>query len=357
MSRSTFQIPPIGRLDVDTINETVRKIQVQLDELRVEVNNRVIIPEWYVDGECSRKGRMVVVEGQSHTAVALRDTCDPPYIYPVGDYFWASGLDHSLGDAGFVYSSASRKIKRRGQEYRLLDGKYYRVSRIGFLVPHDQNTQSYSIWHEVLDTFDNEWDQTQLIGNFLDTDKGEWKYFNHTAIWEAGDYHRLVLNIVSESAPISFSGYWDQKNTNGNPGEGEMNFQNSETQMRFHKTDENGVDQTAGLEAVVPGATIQRGSTIWNVDDVDIRGSHVRYDISPGGQRGNEDKYTFTFQWGAAADLVNNAIVDHYDPAGNILGYAQNDNDPEIINENQHSLDVYAQEIAVSDDWQIISLS
>lgn len=351
-----FQIPPIARLDKESVNESLRKIQVRLDQLEQEIQNRVRIPEWYVDGECSRKGRMVVVQGQTYTVVALRDTCDPPYIYPVGSPFWVSGLPEGTA-AGFNYVSDSVTYKSRGQEYRLVDGRHYRISKLRWLSPSNDLTQSYTINHEVFDEFDQDWDVTQIVANFKAGGQGSWLEFGYTAIWEAGRTHRMICNVISESTPTSFSGFWDQKNANGTPGEGEMTFQNSQTQMWFHKTDENGQDQTAGLEAVAVGGTIQRGSDIWTVEDVDIRGSHVRYDVTPTGQRGSEGKYTFTFQWGAAAPLLHAEYPGAFTSVPAVDGVSQNENDLEIITDDQYMVDIYAQQITLSPDWQIISLS
>ncbi len=340
------------------INEAFRELEARIQALESASNgggDYVLIPEVYQGGEFSRRGRMVILETQPHCAVALRDTWDSPAIFPVGDPEYLTGLPPD-DITGYIINVNAETIKRRGQEYRLNQGKSYKVSRMAFLVPSDQVTQSYSIWVERYDPINQDWDQAQVIGRFTNTQVNQWLEFNYAALWTAGNRYRVMLNILPESAPTGFSGYWDQKNTNGNPGEGEMNFQNSETQMRFHKTDENGVDQTSGLESVVPGATIQRGSTLWTVDDVDIRGSHVRYDVSPGGQRGNEDKYTFTFQWGSSDPLQHLEIPNFWGAREPIVGIKQDSNGDEFEDQEQYMLDIRVQEVTVSDDWMIISL-
>ncbi len=289
------------------------------------------------------------------TAICVHKTEESPEIIPKGVAFWLSGLGND--DTGFNYSSNTFNLKRRGNEYRLPENEYYRVSKIRFLCPHDQATQSYSIFHERFDTFDNQWDQTQILGKFTSTAKGTWFEFGFTDLWGSHERHRLMLNIISESTPTSFSGTWQQKNENGVPGEGELTFYNSQTRMRIHHTDKDDIDHRTALEAVPEGATIKRGSTEWTLTNIrDHADSYVDWDVSPGGQRGIENEYLYSFEYGSAAPLWHGSVSNHWASNPNIVGVVQNDNDPETENENQFMLDPFVQEVTTSDHWHILSL-
>lgn len=344
--------PNLTPEDSVQINESLRSLENRVAWLE---RNTTKLPEHYVDGECSRSGRMVIVPGQTYTAVALRDTCDPPYIYPLSNPFWATGLGDT--DIGFNYVSGTFNLKYRANEFVLSENKHYKISKIRFLVPHDQLTQSYTLFYETWDEFDQAWDQTQILGNFKATGKGTWIEYGYTSLWRGGRRHRVAAHVISESTLESFTGFWSQKNQNGDPSEGEMNFQNSQTQMRFHNVDKNDVDWSSFLGAVVAGATITRGSQVWTVQAVDVRSSHVRYDVAPGGQRGSEDDYNFTFEQGSSAPLVHAEYPNLWVPNPDTTGASRDNNAAEVITQDQYMVDVYGQQIDMSPDWQIISLS
>ena len=177
--------PNLTPEDSVQVNEALRSLENRVARLEATT---VKLPEWFEDGECSQAGRMVIVPGQTYTAVALRDTCDPPYIYPVSEPFWASGLGDT--DAGFNYVSDTFNLKYRANEFVLPANVAYKLSKIRFLVPHDQLTQSYTLFYEIWDEFDQEWDQTQILGNFKTTGKGTWIEYGYNSLWEGGRSRR-----------------------------------------------------------------------------------------------------------------------------------------------------------------------
>lgn len=351
---TVFQIPPIARLDADTINETIRKIQVKFDEIDRRLDTRAGIIAPYEHGRCYQAGDLVRVDS-SYTMQYLQASCESPRIQIAGDFEWISG-DTDPPSLAWSKSTLSASSKTRGNEYRLLGGRNFLVQQARFYVPHNANTQDYTIFHGHLNTQLAEWTYNIISQNIQSTAEGSYINVPYVGLWKAGQYHRMGVQIRSLGSTAGFSGYWQQKNENGSPGSGEATFQNSQTQIRFHYTDKNDVDHETALRDVPVGATLKRGSTEWQITSVDQRASHVRFDVSPGGQRGSENEYTYTFEYGTAEPLHHAEVDNRWFADPFILGVWANDGDPLQESQDQYMVDIYAAEAYISPDVAVISL-
>ncbi len=344
-------LPNIDPGDALQLSEKMRELEGRIQVLE---NDTMRIIEHYVDDRCYKKGAVVRVNN-GYTMCYLKDSCDSPQIQPYGDAFWVSG-DTDPPSLGWTKSAFTASSKTRGNEYRLLDGKNYLVQGARFYVPHNANTQDYTIFHGRYLPEIAEWTYETIQQHIQSTAEGTYVNIPYAALWRAGELHRMGVRIRSLGSTTSFSGYWQQKNENGSPSSGEATFQNSQTEIRFHYTDKNDDNHETALRGVPVGATLKRGSTEWQITDVDQRGSHVRFTVSPGGQRGGENEYTYVFEYGSAEPLYHYEVDDHWLLDPYILGFWANNGDEIQVNKDQYMVDIQAIEVYASPDVAVVSL-
>lgn len=252
----------------------------------------------------------------------------------------------SVGTVSFADETNSNVVYLSGQNYTFATGGF--VLGLRLWTPEASGNFSYELWIR---------DGTrvsQVLSGFTPQAIG-WNQVNYNRILAPGVSIDVVAVVRSNVQANSFNGFWQVKNENGSPGEGEAIFQNNETEIRVHKTDENDTDQTANLEAVETGGTLSFAGLTWTITLVDIRGSHVRYSITPNLGRPTEEKYTLTFSWGFVDPVPFVRDAGFFSGTPDISGIEGTSIDSLTTTNDAHGVDILVAPANVSDDWDIVS--
>ena len=303
----------------------------------------------WVQGQTYNKNDMVTQNGWLGVVTAA-NTTDGPEPVATGVEDWIIDLN---GTWAPVQSTISEEAYWTGNVYQFAAGLYVLGYRI-WLPDNSQNFQ-FQVWAALnLNTPNERIVQIASVPNGVAT--GQWvEVGTGTLVVAPGTTLHMLKLTLAATLSETFSANWDVKNTNGSPGEGEANFQSNETEIRVHKTDDDGIDQTANLEAVEVGGTLSFGGSTWTITEVDIRGSHVRYHIEPAQGRPSENTYSLTFSWGSVEDIPFVTDADYWSPVGPIRGCQGTSIRNLDLDDDAHGVDVYVQQVVVSDDWDIMS--
>ncbi len=352
-------IRQINELTLDQINDRLRNIELNR-QIQADLNRFGMYYKGDYDPDACYKAGDVVLVNDNYLARANRDTCDSALIFPVGEPFWFSGLGDSpppFNSAGGAYTA-----KLRGNQYNMPTyGQSVYVSKLRWVSPSVVTNQSFRIYHSIWREKTQEWVSDTILGEFTAANPNTWREFTYSALWLNTEYHRFWTQITPVSTPTSWAATWQQKNENNAPDENEMTFYSNQTRMRFNHIDKNDNDRQAALESVPPGATITRGSDAWTVEETTHNANDVDFNVSPGGQRGSEDKYEFGFSYDSAGDVWHASLGRAGEwpfDAMIVQGLRANfPDEPDVIyNTNQFMLDPYVQAVAVSDDWDIMTV-
>lgn len=291
-----------------------------------------------------------VVHTHAWQCIALRTTNESPTPYATGNPFWLSGLGDTPAwqaqqiNASAVVTVLRTKWDRNGMVNRIR----FHVDEIGPNITYEMGVVAEPL---------SAAPRYLVLMPETEMNAAGWTVWPvGGAIKLSGQLDDYVLIKRSKVTPQGFSAPWDQKNKNGNPSSKEMNHQNSGAQMRFHHTDATENNQRTNLEAVPAGAELTAGGTTWSITNVSTQGSHVRYDVNPA-VRLSEDERQYSFSYGTAAPLGVVYIQDHYlaNPnAWGMIGTAYDEHG--ALDKNQYGIDVELEGIAISDDWNVITL-
>lgn len=222
-----------------------------------------------------------------------------------------------------------------------------------YYIPDASGNFTYEVWASTGS------DVQQLIGASVPSRTG-WFDIPTSTIALEGDVLDLMIVVRAVSQPNVQTANWDVKNENGNPDNGNCNFQNSRTQLRISTEDQNG-DPVNWLNTVQVGGTVSFAGDTWTITDVDDRGGHVRFTIQPNQGRPSEDNRDITFTWGASDPVPYVDDADHYNHAwssGNVEGFettAYDPANPPAGNTNAYGVDLVADFYNTSPDWDLLS--
>ena len=257
-------------------------------------------------------------------------------------------ITDGIGGLTFVGDTDSGTVYITGQNYNNWPQGY--IQAIRFWTPENSGDFSYEVWYR-----DN-LRTRQLIAAFVPTVVG-WQTFNYARLIAPGTSFDVFVVVRSVTMANSFNGFWQTKNENGNPGEGEANFQNDETIIRVSNIDENDVDQETNLGLVETGGTLSFAGLTWTITLVDIRGSHVRYTLTPNLGRPEEDKYTLSFSWGSTDPVPFVRDANFYSGTAQISGYEGSSLGSLTTTQDAYGIDLLVTPATVSPDWDIVSPS
>ena len=294
-----------------------------------------------------------VVRENEFTMVALRDTEEYPAPIPKGEPAYVGGYPDP---PGFDTLTATASRVFTGQRYTYQVTAYVLEVRI-YCTSTDE---SHSVWI-VGDPEGPDPSVEQVLSDFVPAQPG-WVTVrsNRVIIAEGTTFDVLLLQTAVGAPTETFGGTWDYKRTNGSPGDGEANHQNSGDEIRFAHVDDDDNDREAELITVQVGDTISAQGQVWTVTDVDNRGSHIRYGVEPPLRLANEDPYTFTFTLGKPAEVDYEVAPGWYTARPGVRGFEVTDGTaypPAALNDNGYAVDILAQELDASEDWDFVAIS
>ena len=253
-----------------------------------------------------------------------------------GDPIWASEIT-GIAPPTLVQETSAEAVWVTGQRYQF--GVPVDVMGYRFYVPDVTGTYTYEVWAAA-----SAGDVQQLVAPTTPQVAG-WQSVPASTLLPAGVVLDLMVAARTVAQPSTVTATWAVKNENGNPSSTEANFQNNATQIRINTTPKSG--DATGLNTVQPGALMTMAGQSWTVTDVDDRGGHVRFDLTPNQGRPSEDDRTITFSWGATAPIPYMRDVDHFAPVvwpeGTLIKgfedsvYSYGD---ETLNDNAYGIDL-----------------
>ncbi len=302
----------------------------------------------YETGQFSPKGRLVVVSG--FMCIANKDTYDYPAPVPVGDPFWLSGwgdtppLIKSFSAPGNQVTVGLRIVtETRG----FINAVRFYATQAGAAIKHELYS---TVWR---DTPLQRTDQLIVVDGVAQ--EGWVTLPIGDEVYRPGTPVELWLRTRDTSANASTQvATYVYEHENGNPDSEKAAHQSNPAQIRFHNTPKTGPDMAPFFATMEPGDEISGGGVTWTVDDVDNRGSHTRFVITPA-TRVEEGDVQFTFT--------------HYADIGHPYGYELDtwDGDPEIVglydlvggvwqvvNNFGYNVDMQVVPANVSEDWDVI---
>ncbi len=352
------QVVQDGRLDTIDSQQVVQDGRLDtIDSQQVVQDGRLDVLEsertrWrgpWVQGQTYLQNDMAIQHGWLGIVTAASTTDGPE---PV-----ATGVEDWLIDLNGTWAPTQQTISEEayftGNEYEFAQGLYVLGYRI-WLPNNSQNFQ-FQLWAALnLGSPNEQLQQIAVVPNGVAT--GQWLEVGVGVLRiPPGTTLTMLKLTLASTLSETFTANWDVKNTGGTPSEGEANFQGNETEIRVHKTDKDDIDQTDNLEAVEVGGTLSFGGSTWTIIEVDIRASHVRYHLDPAQGRPEENTYALTFTWGSVEDIPYVTDADYWAPVGPVRG-CQGANLRTLDYDNDaHGVDVYVQQVVVSDDWDIMS--
>ena len=174
-----------------------------------------------------------------------------------------------------------------------------------------------------------------------------------------GEILQVFLLARANTLTSSFSSTWSVKNQNGSPDSdsGEAWFQSNQTEIRVSHEDKNSTDQQANLESVEPGGTLAFGGSTWTVTDVDPRGGHVRYTITPAQGRPGEADRVMTWEWGSTDPIPYLEQSSYWGAYPLVTGLAGPSLDNLTRSQNAYAVDIYVAEMIPNPDWDLQAYS
>ena len=285
-------------------------------------------------------------------AIANKDNPQGSPIPTIGAEGWV--FDLTGGDPVWSGQTIAEGAYLTGQEYAFEDGGL--VSAIAVTLPGSSTAFSFEIWVVANPGQVNETvTQVAVIPGVASQQRFELPMSAEFLV--PGETLQVFLVARAITQPNSFSATWAVKNENGNPSENEANFQNSATEIRVHKTDKDDNDQTSNLEAVEAGGTLAFGGSTWTITDVDIRGSHVRYHLTPNQGRPSENDYLLSFTWGSADPIPYLEQTGYWGSYPLIDGLEGPDRPSLIRSDTAYAVDVYVAQLEANPDWDLQAYS
>ena len=343
----------------DTSGLGSSNVQGAIDELAISVRNHLSNPNphgrvrWIGKWPGGTAERFDQTFKDGWLMIANKRTTEDPKPQ-AGQEGWVTD---SFGAPTYVSQTIAEGVWIMGQEYYWEAGAVLNAVKMVF-PPNSENFQ-YSVW---IRTNRGEFDEAlvQLVAPIAGSvAQSEYEFGVGAQIYPPDTLIEAFLVAQAVTQSNTFNAQWDVKNTNGNPSEGEANFQSNNTEIRIHKTDKDDVDQTANLEAVEVGGTLSFGGSTWTITVVDIRGSHVRYHLTPNQGRPSENTYTLTFTWGSADPIPYLVDQDYWAPFVNVnvRGFEGDKLGTLIYNSNQYGIDLYITEVKMPQDWDLQAFS
>jgi hypothetical protein len=288
--------------------------------------------------------------------VANTITDDRPSPQPAGDPVWQSELDDT---PPWSDTNASTSLLITGQRYTFT--KDAEVGGYRVWIPTITSNWTYEVWTVKNPT-------TVPVMSILrvtfPADRVGWMVVpTDPVLLKVGTIFDLLLVADTTGTPTTFDAPWTYSRSGADPTAGVATHDPSGIFLKIHNLDDNAVNQRTSLAAVTVGGTITISQQTWTVSAVDTTDPNfVEYDVIPA-TRASNGLYTFFFSYTPADSIDYSYITDHYDGTHELLStiqgyYSTTGYDPAAtLNENAYGVDIFAQEMTMSDDWDFLAFS
>ena len=208
---------------------------------------------------------------------------------------------------------------------------------------------------------DNTTGQITNLRSFEATETGWVDIAGPGNILAAGSSFDVALYVQEpDPTPTIFSGNWSyQKPNNASvPASGQVSHANRLlSSLRVHKTDNDGGDRSAELATIAVGDTIAMGDLRWAVSAIQDAGTYYDFSVNPQQQDASSGVQQFNFETVTATPITVVADPDYYLGNADIRPFYSIDGQPRILTDDAYNVDIEIQQVAVSEDWDLMAVS
>lgn len=287
-----------------------------------------------------------VVRDNAWLMISNKKTSDRAAPQPLSDPAWVS--DREGGLPPWNTPTANDTVWFTGQRYTFAQAT--RATSARWYASNASGQYTYEMW-----LVDLQRGMTDMLsGPFVPAVIG-WRQVGIDRLYRTNDVIDLVLVRRATVLPNTTSGFWQTKNENSNPGEGEAVFRNNEQEIRVHNIDKNDVDQRNNLIQVQAGGTFSYAGVVWNITSVDTgNNNRVVYHLEPNQGRPEEDTYTLTWEWGDVSPLPLVEAPNFYSGTSQVQGFSDGAYPPSALDDDAHGLDLEVSDYQLSPDWDLM---
>lgn len=304
--------------------------------------------QWTTPGAAYAKGDMVVDAGW--TMIAKRATTDRPAPSLVGARSWITGLPdapvwapltnpnprvavgirHTVQDAGLM----------RGLRYWAHAGQSYRT--FSQVTPAGEAEPGIIYGTETLAAVTG-WIPASVVGRLI--------------------YPGDVVLVGVEISPtgttgIQDQGFWNYSQANGSASIGEIrhNTTGGGANMSIANTDAGSVNHATFLATLTTGDTLRAGGRTWTIQTVSTFAGGINITVTPTSRIANGN-YEFAFTSAVAGALIDyEQVAAGWGASTTTQGFfSATGLANAVYSNNKFGMDVSAQEISASDDYDVLS--
>lgn len=351
MSGRTFRIPLVRSTNPSDINESIRNVQVALDQIDAWLTNYgASYSGPYQSGETYPKGT-IMGDGQ-WVVIANKDTSEYPYPQPVGEPVW---VVYGAPPPTLNQASTTSWSLTKGHRYTFTTGGYLLAIRFHSATDNGQNA---TIRQTV--TIDGISKQTILAEKKL-TRIGWEQFPQGMAVVPSGAtiQHDAIYTNDSNAVdtPANYNYQMPVQDRVSVAGE-IAHSDRSLNQLHVNKTDADSTDRSALLDDLLPGDTITGVSVTWTILSIlSTDANEVIFEVQPQLQELNIGVQSFTFRKFGAAALFFGRLSGALTPFPGIDSYSATGGSAGSYNADLGlGWDVQLQEASIPNDWDILRL-
>lgn len=175
----------------------------------------------------------------------------------------------------------------------------------------------------------------------------------------------VILAFTQTTGSITFTYEWDYKRSNQDPGPGEIRHKsggNANTVL-VHKQDLGGTDRSAELDNVAFGSDMEMlaNGYFWRILAASKSGDIYTFTVSPA-VRAPAGTSDFSFSYFGAITINYVEALNHYSTLPEVSGFISTGGyspitSPPTLNQNAYGIDIQAQNVQISDDWDFLAFS
>jgi hypothetical protein len=313
-------------------------------------NNAMVWNSGYTSRNTDITKNTVVVD-DGWLMIANTDTSDKAAPQPAGNVQWAG-----YGDSpSWQTNSSTASAIYRGQRYTALN-KAVILDSIRIWIDEVGEDYVYETWF-IKDPLGIA--SARQISSISAPENIGWVPVSSSqeiiALGAAFDVFVIKKNLSSSTSFAYDWNYITPQNATV-PATGEITHANKlQDELRIHVNDSGGTDRGTNLDAVKSGDEIRAMGLVWNVQTSTDNGTYYTFVVDPLFQ-GSAGLETFTFTIYGALTANYAYIPNHYQPFPTVEGlYSDTDYASIITNNDGYGVDVEAQDVIISPDWDVMA--
>lgn len=349
-TNTTGVVPASGSLSEGELASNITDKKLWIGNIAgnpIELTDKMVWKNKWVDGTYQSND---VIRENEWTMVANKTTTDYPAPLPVGDPFYAyqgnNGIEYPINAKQIIFGNRYTSINTN----KFLSFRIYTNIGYNYDVYIVEDPQGSKIIYPVI--------------NFTAENEG-WAELNVNPLFILPGTEFDIVAIKDEKEPIvtTWQGNWNYTTPNNasTPNSGQISHANKLTnELRIHKTDNDGIDQSANLLSMSIGDKIKSPDIEWNIQNIIDRGVYISFEILPETQSSLDGVKIFTFETVTPAELKYISDDDYWLSSsiqGKGIFIADGNYNDIVEDDNAYGIDIKVQQLELSPDWEILAYS